>query len=271
MFDRLMHEGFDFRPTYHADSILERAFSDLVGELVTVLLSLEVPIEEVIAGGGGEAQVTQRTRRRLTGLGWQKTEFNIRKTIRERGSSNRKRAEQPSPILDGLASSAMDERTTFAQTHEIDHVKRTQAGSIALEIEWNNKDTFFDRDLENFSRLHADGGISAGLIVTRGASLQDGIEARIRKYAEVHNVQSFENLSRFGVDPTPRQRKETEDAAARPGSSFAEAWASRFVKDKFASSTTHWSKLMDKLDRGVGSPCPIVAIGIPLLRIVDGT
>src|SRR5262249_14440838 len=35
------------------------------------------------------------------------------------------------------------------------------AGTIALEIEWNNKDPFFDRDLENFKRLHSDGAISS--------------------------------------------------------------------------------------------------------------
>ncbi|HSV23752.1 MAG TPA: BglII/BstYI family type II restriction endonuclease [Xanthobacteraceae bacterium] len=41
---------------------------------------------------------------------------------------------------------------------------------MALEIEWNNKDSFFDRDLENFKRLHADGAISVGIIVMRGHS-----------------------------------------------------------------------------------------------------
>lgn len=61
-----------------------------------------------------------------------------------------------------------DERST----HEIDHVRETERGAVALEIEWNNKDPFFDRDLENFQRLHAEGAVSVGVIVTRGASLQ---------------------------------------------------------------------------------------------------
>ena len=48
-------------------------------------------------------------------------------------------------------------------SHEIDHVRTFESGArIALEIEWNNKDPFYDRDLENFKRLHADGAISAG-------------------------------------------------------------------------------------------------------------
>ena len=45
---------------------------------------------------------------------------------------------------------------------KLTHVRRTENGTIALEIEWNNKDPFFDRDLENFQRIHKDGVISAG-------------------------------------------------------------------------------------------------------------
>ncbi len=57
-------------------------------------------------------------------------------------------------------------------SHEIDHFHPTDEGTFALEIEWNNKDPFFDRDLENFKRLHAEGVISVGAIVTRGSELQ---------------------------------------------------------------------------------------------------
>ena len=54
----------------------------------------------------------------------------------------------------------------------MDHVKRYDGtGVIALEIEWNNKDPFFDRDLENFKRLHAEGAISVGIV--RGQPMLD--------------------------------------------------------------------------------------------------
>ena len=46
-----------------------------------------------------------------------------------------------------------------AISHEIDHVKKFDKFMLALEIEWNTEDPFFDRDLENFKRLHADGAI----------------------------------------------------------------------------------------------------------------
>ena len=44
---------------------------------------------------------------------------------------------------------------------------------IALEIEWNNKDPFFDRDLNNFRLLFDLRAISVGVIITRTDELQD--------------------------------------------------------------------------------------------------
>ena len=40
----------------------------------------------------------------------------------------------------------VDERSYESPTHEVDCFKNR----VALEIEWNNKDPFFDRDLNNF-------------------------------------------------------------------------------------------------------------------------
>lgn len=54
-------------------------------------------------------------------------------------------------------------------THKIDCYKNR----IALDIEWNNKDPFYDRDLNNYRLLHDRGAISAAVIVTRCDELQD--------------------------------------------------------------------------------------------------
>jgi hypothetical protein len=48
-------------------------------------------------------------------------------------------------------------------------------GRVALDIEWNNKTEFYDRDLNNFRMLHTLGAISVGIIVTRDSSLQTDI------------------------------------------------------------------------------------------------
>lgn len=43
---------------------------------------------------------------------------------------------------------------------------------MALELEWNNKDPFFDRDLNNFRLLFDLRAISVGIIMTRCDELQ---------------------------------------------------------------------------------------------------
>src|SRR4051812_21522637 len=152
-----------------------------------------------------------------------------------------------------------------AQSHEIDHVKTFAAGTVALEIEWNNKDPFFDRDLENFKRLHADGAISLGIIVTRGATLQDSMKRVVRRFVDDNRIDSHGDMERIGLNRTRRQIAEVMKRVERRRNpiSFRDAWVDHFVGDKFGAATTHWSKLQDRVQRGVGNPCPLVLIGLP--------
>lgn len=242
MFERLDELGFDLKFTFHADAILSNHFPGAVTELDEIISETHLPITEIISGGGGEAKVTQRLRHNLANHGWAKTNFNVEKRV--------------------------NDNVTYATSHEVDHVKRFENGNIALEIEWNNKDPFFDRDLENFHRLHADGAISLGIIVTRGRSLQDSLEGLITQYAIEHGIENAEDMRRLGIVRTQRQSDTLARRAARSNRPFPEVWAALFKADKFGSATTHWAKLEDRLNRGVGNPCPFVAIGLPA-SIVD--
>jgi len=239
IFDSLTAKGFQVEFYSHATAILQVDFPDALAELESALLGVTIPIEEIIAGGGGEAKGTQRLRRALNAMKWVKTEFTIKKTINGR------------------------ERESIS--HEIDHVREFPNGIVALEIEWNNKDPFFDRDLENFKRLHADGAISVGIIVTRGSTLQDRMFDFVLRFANERGVESFEQLRELGLEPTRRQITAVKKRVERQRSplSFREAWASHFVSDKYGAATTHWRKLMDRVSRGVGNPCPLVLIGLP--------
>jgi hypothetical protein len=148
--------------------------------------------------------------------------------------------------------------------HEVDHVRRAPAGTLALEIEWNNKDPFFDRDLESFQRLHALSAISVGMVVTRGRSLQDGLLAAVRGFIDAQGVADEAGLARFGMkDRTARQREAVARAMSQ-GRPFADAFAAQFVADKFGQATTHWAKLAARVERGVGNPCPMLLVGLPL-------
>lgn len=236
MLRRLQRRGFQVVAKHHAEAILDHDMKAALGEIETALLSESLPVEELVRGGGGEGQLTQRIRRTLAeGFAWQKHTFEVRK------------------IVDGREQESL--------THVIDHVKTFPGGTIALEIEWNNKDPFFDRDLENFKRLHADGAISIGAIVTRGDSLQAAMPELIEAFARSKNIDSISKLEPY-YTPTPRQKKLIADASESTGS-FAAGWARAFVADKFGEATTHWRKLDERIRRGVGNPCPLLLIGIP--------
>ncbi len=235
MFEKLKKAGFQVKTLHHAEAILKHDMKEVVVELEQVLSNVSIPIEELVHGGGGEGELTQRLRKALTDRKWEKHVFEIKK------------------IVDGKEKESL--------SHEIDHVRRLPNGTIALEIEWNNKDPFFDRDLENFKRLHADGVISIGIIITRGASLQEGLRGLVESFAVKRKIDSQEKIAKF-YTPTPRQKKIIADATASKGS-FQKGWAHAFVSDKFGEATTHWRKLEDRVARGVGNPCPLLLIGIP--------
>lgn len=239
MFDRLCKAGFQVEFASHAEAIIGVDFPQIASDLEEALSQVRLPITEIVGGGGGETKLTQRLRHGFNELEWRKRNIKIEK------------------IVDGV----LDEDAT--KSHEIDHFHATPKGSFALEIEWNNKDPFFDRDLENFKRLHSEGVISVGSIVTRGTELQSSLKGMIKSWAEREGVDSFADLKARGFKrPTERQEEIVEGLQAR-GAGFASAWADMFFNDKYGMATTHWSKLQERLRRGVGNPCPLVLIGLP--------
>ena len=241
--DALRRKGFELRFVSHSAAILAVDFQAATTDLEVALSAMDLPISEIIGSGGGETQFTQRLRRSLAARGWPKHVFEITKTV--------------------------DGQPRQSTSHEIDHVHRSAAGVIALEIEWNNKDPFFDRDLENFKRLHAEGAISVGVLITRGASLQASLHAAVRRFAGDRCITGFDDLATQGWVPTPKQRaavlKRTTRTKDAPD--FAVAWTDNFVHNKYGQATTHWDKLIARIDRGVGNPCPLVLIGLPATMI----
>nr|WP_261794348.1 BglII/BstYI family type II restriction endonuclease [Comamonas testosteroni] len=235
----LIDKGFEVLYVSHAAAILAGDFPDASSEIANVLNEMDLPITEIIGSGGGESKFTQRLRKALAALDWKKHNFVIGKTI------------------DGIPREST--------SHEVDHVKRYPSGVIACEIEWNNKDPFFDRDLENFKRLHAEGAISVGVLITRGSSLQDSLSRLVSRFAEERGIVDSDSLAAAGVTPTPRQRANIERRVTRTRDPvpFADAWVDNFVSNKYGAATTHWAKLIHRVERGVGNPCPLLLIGLP--------
>ncbi len=240
MFKKLIEKNFKVLPLHHAEAILTHDMNTAIDEIENTLLAATIPAIELIRGGGGEGELTQRLRKGFSDVGWKKHNFEIKK------------------IVDGVEKESI--------SHEIDHVKHFQGGTCALEIEWNNKDPFFDRDLENFKRLHADGVISIGIIVTRGITLHEGMREIVEEFAHKHGIDRIEKIEGY-YSPTSRQ-KELITSAIKAKGSFAKGWAHAFVSDKFGEATTHWKKLDDRVKRGVGNPCPLLLIGLPKSIVV---
>lgn len=243
MLEQLKEKGFEVRFESHAAAILERHFPQALNDIERALVGVQIPINEIIASGGGEHPATQRLRRALKELGWDKYNYEIKKTI------------------NGVPRESV--------SHEVDHRKVFEGEfegnkDVALEIEWNNKDPFFDRDLENFKRLHSEGAISVGVIVTRGPALHQSMRDFVSRFAQEFNVNSFEDLlSIADLLPTRRQKNQVSKKMAAGKKPFAVAWNEVFVADKYGEATTHWRKLMERVARGVGNPCPLLLVGLP--------
>ena len=251
MFEALRKKGYQVEFESHALAILEIDFPDAAAELEEVMLSQSIPVEEIIRSGGGETKGTQRLRNGLTAQRWIKETFTIKKTIND----------EPRESI----------------SHKVDHVRVFDRANgkrhrIALEIEWNNKDPFFDRDLENFKRLHSEGAISVGVMVTRGVTLQDNLPAFVRRWVDENQIDGFEQLEKLAISQTARQKREVLKRVERKRNpiSFRESWTSHFVSDKFGAATTHWRKLEDRIKRGVGNPCPLLLIGLPSSIVTFG-
>ena len=97
----------------------------------------------IAVGGGRKSKVAEWIDGELYRKGWRETNFDTKITV--------------------------DGRDMESPTHAVDCYKNR----IALEIEWNNKDPFFDRDLNNFRLLFDLRVISVGVIITRCDDLQE--------------------------------------------------------------------------------------------------
>ncbi|MDJ0338243.1 BglII/BstYI family type II restriction endonuclease [Cryobacterium sp. PH31-O1] len=197
--------GYKYGVTRYADLILREAFPQRFADLIATLEEFQIEIEELLAGGGSRAQHTARFDATLEKHGWGKRNISIARLIDDK----------PLHVTRG------HEIDMFAVASQDDPYP-----GIGVEVEWNNKDPFFDRDLLNYQALHREGALAVGVIVTRGPELQ-----RI-------------------IGPTIR----TSTTA---------------TSKKYGSSTTHWNKLIPRVNLGGGGECPLLLIGIEPARVND--
>lgn len=135
-----LYDVYEWR---NATGILLTAKPERWKEITSALTEFRLLRSEVAAPGKNRSSVVDRFERPLKAAGWVEKQFNT------------------SIVVDGSE--------TPSPTHKVDCFK----DGVALEVEWNNKDPFFDRDLNNFRLLFDLRIIDVGIIVTRASHLQE--------------------------------------------------------------------------------------------------
>ena len=87
----------------------------------------------------------------------------------------------------------------------------------------------------------------------------------VNRFAKERKINGFGDLERLNIELTKRQKNAIKKRVERTKKpiEFTKAWTDQFVQDKYGEATTHWRKLMDRISRGVGNPCPLLLIGLP--------
>ena len=127
----------------HACAILKGDFPSEWDDVIEVLSEFRLEKEDVLAPGGGKSPVAKKIDESFFSRGWREKAFETKMVV--------------------------DKTEIDSPTHKVDCYK----SKIALEVEWNNKDPFFDRDLNNFRLLFEMRAVSVGIIITRADELQD--------------------------------------------------------------------------------------------------
>jgi len=139
----VLHDMYEIHEWRHASAILLNDFSSEWKDILNVLSRFVLKKSDIVTPGGSKSAISIWMDRELMAKGWKERKFDT--------------------------SIKVDDVEFASPTHKVDCFKNR----IGLEIEWNNKDPFFDRDLNNFRLLFELRTIAVGIIVTRCDELQE--------------------------------------------------------------------------------------------------
>src|SRR5690606_35395186 len=113
-------DHYEIHEWKHAAAILRSDFPEEWNDIVCVLSEFRLRRSWIDSGGGSKSKVSGWIDSQLYARGWKEKQFSTQIIV--------------------------DDVIVDSPTHKVDCFKNR----IALEIEWNNKDPFYDRDLNNF-------------------------------------------------------------------------------------------------------------------------
>jgi len=138
-----LRDNYQIHEWKHASAILNEDFPQERQHIIDVLSSFRLRKSDIETPGGRKSPISDIIDKAFLSRGWQERAFDTKLVI--------------------------DNNEIESPTHKVDCYKN----NVAIEIEWNNKDPFFDRDLNNFRLLFELRAISVGVIITRCDELQD--------------------------------------------------------------------------------------------------
>lgn len=222
-----VRELYDVYSYRHAAAILANSFPNELKEIESALLAFKITVRDIGMPGGNESDMPKKFSQTLRPAGWIEARIQgdllVRmqeydETFSKDGKAKKvKRPSKEPRIIEN-----------FIDGHKIDYVK----DRVAFDLEWNSKDQTFDRDLYALRAFHECGLISAGVMVTRSASLNP----------------VFEEVKQLDKDGNP---------------------VGKSVRNKFGASTTWMGKLLYRLNAGRHGGCPVLVFGITPKQITD--
>lgn len=140
---KFIRANYEVHEWKHASAILTSDFPSEWKDIIDLLTEFRLCRSWIKEAGGRKSKVAMAIDTFLYRRGWLEKQF--------------------------ATSVKVDEAVFDSPTHKVDCYKNC----VALEIEWNNKDPFFDRDLNNFRLLFELRAISVGVVITRCDHLQE--------------------------------------------------------------------------------------------------
>ena len=214
-------EKFEFYSYNHALEIITQAFPAEWSEIVDCLRQLRITTDDLRESCGNETKIPKKFDDVLYPRGWRE--------IRISGDLHIKFYPRQAEQRGRFSQEPFEEKVIpgYIDGHNIDFLKNR----IAFDLEWNSKDQTFDRDLLAMRTYYDCDLVSAGIIITRSAELND----------------IFKTI--YDYDGKTRQWKP--------------------ILRKYGASTTWMGKLTYRLDSRRNGGCPILAVGIRKPCITD--
>ena len=214
-------EKCEFYSYNHALEIITQAFPAEWSEIVDCLRQLRITTDDLRESGGNETKIPKKFDDVLYPRGWRE--------IRISGDLHIKFYPRQAEQRGRFSQEPFEEKVIpgYIDGHNIDFLKNR----IAFDLEWNSKDQTFDRDLLAMRTYYDCDLVSAGIIITRSAELND----------------IFKTI--YDYDGKTRQWKP--------------------ILRKYGASTTWMGKLTYRLDSRRNGGCPILAVGIRKPCITD--